>query len=121
MQNQQTFLVTGAMGCLGSWVLRNLIDEGANVVAGDLATEPVRAKLLMSDEEISRINWTSLDVTDVGAVDKVVAENDVSHIIHLAGLQIPFCKANPSVGASVNVLGTVNVLEAARNNDVKGV
>lgn len=121
MRNQQTFLVTGAMGCLGSWVIRNLLDQGANVVAADLATEPIRARLLMSDTEISDINWVSLDITDVTAVNDVVASNGVTHIVHLAGLQIPFCKANPSMGASVNVLGTVNVLEAARNNGVQGV
>ena len=35
-------------------------------------------------------------------------------IIHLAGLQIPTCKADPLLGARVNVLGTLNVFEAAR-------
>ncbi|NKB75809.1 MAG: SDR family NAD(P)-dependent oxidoreductase [Gammaproteobacteria bacterium] len=121
MQNQQTFLVTGAMGCLGSWVLRNLLDQGARVVAADLATEPSRARLLMTDAEIADINWVSMDVTDAKAVDDIVASNDVSHIVHLAGLQIPFCKANPSTGAAVNVVGTVNILEAARKNNVKGL
>ena len=120
-QNDQTFLVTGAMGCLGSWVIRNLVDEGVRVVAADLATEPTRARLLMTEEEIAAINWVSLDVTDLAAVENTFADHSITHVVHLAGLQIPFCKANPSVGASVNVLGTVNVLEAARQHGVKGV
>jgi nucleoside-diphosphate-sugar epimerase len=56
-------------------------------------------------------------------VKKLVAEEGITHIIHLAGLQVPFCRANPSVGAAVNVVGTVNILEAARASwgQVKGI
>merc|ERR1712087_917999 len=35
-------------------------------------------------------------------------------IIHLAGVQIPTCKANPALGVKINVLGTVNVFEAVK-------
>ena len=35
-------------------------------------------------------------------------------IIHLAGLQVPTCRANPVLGARVNVIGTLNVFEAAK-------
>jgi nucleoside-diphosphate-sugar epimerase len=38
----------------------------------------------------------------------------VTNIIHLAGLQVPFCKADPPAGARVNVLGTINILELIR-------
>ncbi|MEZ4678015.1 MAG: SDR family oxidoreductase [Caldilineaceae bacterium] len=55
------------------------------------------------------------------AVRAVVEENGVTHIIHLAGLQVPFCRANPSLGAAVNVVGTVNIFEAARHAGVKGL
>ena len=116
-----TFLVTGAMGCIGSWVLRNLLDQGIKVVATDLATEPDRPRLIMSDSEIASIGWARLDVTDLSAVDDLVRSAGVTHIVHLAGLQIPFCKANPSLGAAVNVTGTANIFEAARNNGVKGL
>ena len=37
-----------------------------------------------------------------------------THIVHLAALQIPFCRADPALGARVNVVGTVNIFEAAR-------
>ena len=42
-------------------------------------------------------------------------------IIHLAALQVPFCKADPVLGARANVVGTVNVLEAARHQGLKRV
>jgi UDP-glucuronate 4-epimerase len=119
--SDEKFLVTGSMGCIGTWVLRNLIDRGAEFVAADLSTEPTRARLIMSDAEVADINWAQLDVTDGDAVKRMVADNGVTHIVHLAGLQIPFCKANPSMGSAVNVTGTINVFEAARHHDVRGL
>ena len=115
-----TFLVTGTMGCLGAWVLRNLINDGAKIIATDLDMTLSRPKLLMSDEELDTIEWEKLDVTDVQAVNELVAKVKPTHVVHLAGLQIPFCKANPSLGAAVNVVGTVNLFEAARHHGVRG-
>ena len=117
----QTILVTGSMGCIGSWVLRHLLDEDANFIATDLDTDPARPRLLMSDDEIAKINWQSLDVTDTAAVSEMVAAFGVTHIVHLAGLQVPFCRANPPLGAAVNVVGSVNILEAARHNEIQGL
>jgi len=45
----------------------------------------------------------------------------VRAIVHLAALQVPFCKADPVAGARANVVGTVNVLEAARHAGLKRV
>jgi UDP-glucuronate 4-epimerase len=119
----ETFLVTGAMGCIGAWTLRNLVSEGAGVVASDLAADPMRPRQLLSDEEIEQVDFVRLDVTDRKAVDDLVAQKGITHIVHLAGLQVPFCRANPSVGAAVNVVGTVNLFEAARAHwgQVKGI
>jgi nucleoside-diphosphate-sugar epimerase len=118
----ETFLVTGAMGCIGAWTLRNLVSEGAGVVASDLATDPMRPRQLLTDQEIDQVDFVSLDVTDLKAVVNLVVQKGITHIIHLAGLQVPFCRANPSVGAAVNVVGTVNLFEAARAHwgQVKG-
>jgi nucleoside-diphosphate-sugar epimerase len=119
----ETFMLTGSLGCIGAWTLRNLVREGVRVVATDLATDPVRPRQVMDDAEVAQVQFLKLDVTDLNAVKRVVAEEGVTHIIHLAGLQVPFCRANPSVGAAVNVVGTVNILEAARASwgQVQGV
>lgn len=119
--SNETFMITGSMGCIGAWVLRNLVDQGVKVIATDLATDPVRPALLLSPEELETITFASLDVTDKNAVNSAVAEHGVTHIIHLAGLQVPFCRANPSLGSAVNVVGTVNIFEAARHNGVQGL
>lgn len=118
---QETFLVTGAHGCIGAWVVRQLVGEGVRVIATDLDGDPVRPRLLMSQSALDAAIWQTLDVTDTAAVAASVADNNVSHIIHLAGLQVPFCKANPPLGAAVNVLGTVNIFEAARHAGVQGL
>ena len=47
-------------------------------------------------------------------VAALVADRGITHVIHLAGLQLPFCAADPPLGAAVNVVGTVNVFEAVR-------
>ena len=95
----ETFLLTGAMGCIGAWTLRNLVREGVTVVATDLATDPVRPRLVMGDDELAQVNFVQLDVTDWQGRAEVVEEHGVTHIVHLAGLQVPFCRANPSLGA----------------------
>jgi nucleoside-diphosphate-sugar epimerase len=47
-------------------------------------------------------------------LDRAVAGNGITHVIHLAALQVPACAANPQLGAQTNVLGTLNVFEVAR-------
>ena len=59
------------------------------------------------------------DITDAAAVHEAMAGAD--RVIHLAALQVPFCRADPSGGAAVNVVGTVNVFEAARAHRIEPV
>jgi nucleoside-diphosphate-sugar epimerase len=70
-------------------------------------------RLIMSDDEISRPSLVTGDITDPDALSPVIEEFGVTHIIHLAGLQVPICKANPRLGAMVNVVGTLNVFDSA--------
>ena len=117
----ETFMITGAMGCIGAWVLRNLVQEGTRVVATDLATDPVRPRQVLSADELAQVKFAKLDVTDLNSVRSLVEAEGITHIVHLAGLQVPFCRANPSLGAAVNVVGTVNMFEAARHAGIKGL
>ena len=111
---QERFLVTGALGCLGAWVSTLLAREGAEVVAHDLGHDDRRLRLVAGDQERSRVTLHTGDITDQAALADLVREEGVTHIVHLAALQAPFCAADPALGASVNVVGTVNVFEAAR-------
>lgn len=116
------FLVTGALGCIGAWVLRNLVQAGVKTTVYDLGTDLQRLKLIMSEDEIAQIHFAENgDITKLENLKTVIAENQISHIIHLAALQLPTCRANPVLGSQVNVTGTINVFEAARHAGLKQV
>ena len=54
------------------------------------------------------------DITDLATVERALDEYGITNVIHLAALQVPFCRADPPLGAQVNVTGTVNVFEAVK-------
>jgi UDP-glucuronate 4-epimerase len=116
---QQNYFVTGALGCIGAWVVRQLVQEGHGVTVFDVAGDPHRLRLIMSADQLSAVRFVSGDISDLHAVES--AMRDSTHVIHLAGLQIPTCKADPSLGARVNVVGTVNVFEAAKRTGIRHV
>ena len=105
-------LVTGAYGCIGSWVTRDLVGRGIDVIAYDLGDDPRRMALIMDEAELARVAHVRGDITDLEALEAVIDAEWITNIIHLAALQVPFCRADPPLGARVNVVGTVNVLEA---------
>ena len=108
------FLVTGAHGFIGAWVTKRLLAAGARVVIFDRDADPRRLRLIMDDEEVARAIVVTGDITEPGALPPLIEAFEVGHVIHLAGLQVPTCRADPQVGALVNVVGTINVFEAAR-------
>jgi nucleoside-diphosphate-sugar epimerase len=114
-------LVTGAGGCIGSWALALLVEAGVPAVAFDLSDEKRRPGLLMGAEELAAVPWVTGDIADTEALAGAMAQYDICAIIHLAALQVPFCKADPVAGAKANVVGTVNVIEAARHHGLKRV
>ncbi len=111
----ERFLVTGAGGCIGAWAVRRLLDAGVEVIATDLNEDLRRFRLVSHPQGEDKLDFVALDVTATKAVADLVAERDITHIVHLAGLQVPFCAADPPLGAMVNVVGTVNIFEAARH------
>jgi nucleoside-diphosphate-sugar epimerase len=107
-------LVTGAGGCIAAWVMKELLERDAAVIGFDLSDNKARAGLAMTEAELAGIVWETGDIADTAKVREIAERHQVDAIIHLAALQVPFCKADPVAGAKVNVVGTVNVLETAR-------
>jgi nucleoside-diphosphate-sugar epimerase len=107
-------LLTGGYGCIGSWIVRNLLDRGDQAWIYDLKEDPKRLRLLLSDEQLRRVGYVAGDVTDVDKLKNTLSTHRITHVVHLAGLQVPTCRANPILGAKVNVLGTLAVFEAVR-------
>ena len=116
-------LVTGALGCLGAWTLKALLGMGEEPVGFDLGSDDARLRLVLSEEELARVTLVEGDVTDGAAVGRALDEHAITNVVHLAALQVPFCRADPERGARVNVHGTVVVLEAikARLNRIRGL
>lgn len=109
----EVFLVTGAAGCVGAWAISALHQQGVPFVAVDLTDDRRRLRMIL-DAEHPRGVFVQADVSRPGALDQIVSDHQVTHIVHLAALQIPACAANPSLGAEVNVVGTINILETIR-------
>jgi nucleoside-diphosphate-sugar epimerase len=108
------FLITGAKGFIGSWIVKVLLEQGERPVILDVDSNSHRLRALLSEEDLASVPFVAGDVTRLEDVDRAVSGHGVTHIIHMAALQVPFCAADPPRGALVNVVGTVNVFEAAK-------
>lgn len=119
--SEERFLVTGALGCIGAWVVRNLIREGVPTAIFDLGSDPHRLNLIMSEDELAQVRLIRGDVTNLKAIEAALKESGANRVIHLAALQVPFCKADPALGAGVNVVGSVNLFEASKRAGLERV
>ena len=106
-------MMTGGYGCIGSWVAKRLIGEGREVWIFDLKEDTHRLDLLLDAEQKRRVHFIEGDVSDAKALREAVERVEATELLHLAGLQVPTCRADPMLGARVNVLGTLAVFEAA--------
>jgi len=109
-----SILVTGAFGCIGSWVVRRLVADGERPIVFDLGDDPWRMRMIAGPDIATRVQLVRGDIADREAVARVVRDHDVDRIIHLAAWQVPLCRQDPPRGALVNVVGTANVFDAAR-------
>jgi UDP-glucose 4-epimerase len=102
------FLVTGGTGFIGASVVKNLLARGVAVVVTDVNPNP-RAVATLPGAAID-----TMDVADARAIESVFARRpDITHCIHLAYLMSAEVEANPALAVNVNVLGMVNMFEAA--------
>src|SRR6266566_1701654 len=110
----QTYFITGAQGCIGSWIVKALAERGDAAVVFDRSEDARRLNAIMKPRALERVRFIAGDITDVTAVRSALENSGARRIIHLAGLQVPACKADPVAGAFVNVIGTLNIFESAR-------
>jgi UDP-glucuronate 4-epimerase len=121
MNNDENFFVTGGTGCIGSWVVRNLIMEGTSVAVLDFGDRRHRLELVLDPDGLEKVNFIPGDITDLRNLESALRTSNTTHVIHLAALQLPFCRENPPLGAIVNVVGTTNVFEACRRLGIERV
>src|SRR5207253_10312060 len=100
-------LLTGGYGCIGTWIVKNLLDRGEQVWIYDLKEDPHRLDLILTPKQLGQVRFVPGDVTDLPNLRRAIDENQITHVIHLAGLQVPVCRADPLLGAKVNGLRTL--------------
>ena len=107
--------VTGATGLLGSWLVSELVEQGAHVTA--LVRDGVPFSLLYArglDEKISSVHG---NVEDYATVERTLAEYEIEVIFHLAAqTQVLIANRSPVSTFESNIRGTYMLLEACRHH-----
>lgn len=109
-------LVTGGTGQIGSFLCSELVAKGEDVVCCD-----IKPNLSNISSIVQRVSVKTLDVSDQDGLIELVKLRQVDCIMHLAALVLIDSMRNPPAAYRVNIMGTNNVLEAARLLDVKKV
>ncbi len=104
-------MITGGSGFIAAWIMKRLLLAGHDVVAFDVRPSTGVAELILR-EDASAIEWRQGDVSKASDVDECA--RDCNLLIHLAAILTPACQAQPVRGAEINLIGTLNVFEAAR-------
>jgi nucleoside-diphosphate-sugar epimerase len=110
----ERYFITGALGCIGAWIIKTLVERGDQPIIFDQSSDTHRLEAILDPSSLARLEFLTGDITDADRVREALLASRARRIIHLAGVQVPTCRANPILGAAVNVLGTLHVFEAAR-------
>jgi len=105
--------VTGATGLMGSWVVKALMREGADIVA--LVRDRVPKSMLVREGLIDQITTVSGDLESLPILERAIAEYNPHTVFHLGAQPlVQVAKRDPVGTLRANVMGTWNVMEACR-------
>jgi UDP-glucose 4-epimerase len=109
-----TVMVTGSSGFVGSYVVKELVHKGCEVVAFDVRP-PINEQAWLLREELPDVKFCRGTIEDLSTVIRVVKENRVEMVVHAASIvDPPYLLQNPMMAYRVNLGGTMNILEIAR-------
>ena len=113
-QDRPTF-VTGGTGLVGSWLIRRLVEAGADVVC--LVRDWVPQSELVRSGDIGRVKVVRGDIRDRDMLERALGEFEIDTVIHLAAQTIvTIANRNPVSTFETNIAGTWNILEASRRS-----
>jgi nucleoside-diphosphate-sugar epimerase len=115
------YLITGGFGCIGTYVIRELLNAGEQIVVYDSVYDLTIPKLVLNTEQLEQITFVQGDITDLPHVLRTTKEYEIDRIIHLASWQVPACQANPPQALKIVCEGTINMFETARLLNLKRV
>jgi CDP-glucose 4,6-dehydratase len=108
-------LVTGATGLVGGWLVRRLVEAHADVTC--LVRDWVPGSEFVRARLVDRVNVARGDVRDQAALERILGENEIATVIHLAAQTIvTVANRNPVSTFETNVGGTWALLEACRRS-----
>ena len=108
-------LVTGGAGFIGSAVCRRLVGEGASVANIDKLTYAASSKSLAAIAPHPRYTFERADICDRAAMDRIIRQFEPDAVLHLAAeTHVDRSITDPSAFIHTNVVGTYQLLEAAR-------
>jgi CDP-glucose 4,6-dehydratase len=108
-------LVTGGTGLLGSWLVKQLIEAGSNIVC--LVRDWVPQSELVRSRRIEQVNIVRGDIVDRDLVERALGEYEIEVVFHLAAQTIVgIANRNPISTFSTNIQGTWHLLEACRRS-----
>src|SRR5438132_908031 len=85
----ETYFITGAQGCIGSWIVKALAGRGDTAIVFDRSEDTRRLNAIMEPRDLERVRVIAGDITDVSGVRAALEASGARRIIHLAGLQVP--------------------------------
>jgi len=109
-------LITGGLGAIGSWVTRQLIEQGDRAVTYSRHIDNTLVR-----DIVDKIEMVTGDIMDLPTLLHTIKKYKIQRICHLSAMLGELAQANPWLGFQVNAIGTLNVLEAARIMDVERV
>ncbi len=117
-------LVTGAAGFIGFHTAKALLDRGDTVVGldnfndyYDVSLKEARAAVL---DEYPDFDMARIDLKDREAMEALFAKHKFAKVVHLAAQAgVRYSLENPHAYIDSNIVGTLNILEGCRHNDVK--
>jgi len=109
-------LITGGMGVIGSMVSRKFVQEGLRPV---LMSRNLDKSLILPIEK--QVDIELADIQDFPRILSIIQSHEITHIIHASALIGNLSHKNPPQSVNVNVIGTLNILEAARFMKVQRV
>jgi CDP-glucose 4,6-dehydratase len=113
-QDRPTF-VTGGTGLVGSWLVRRLVEAGADVVC--LVRDWVPQSELVRTGTLGQVKVVRGDVRDQALMERALGEHEIDTVIHLAAQTIVgIANRNPISTFETNVAGTWALLEACRRS-----
>ena len=116
MVSMKKYLLVGGNGVIGHFVARRLVREGHRPVIMSRGGDTT----LIGDIQ-DQCDNVRADMTDRKAVDDVLRNNGITHIVHLGAALPSITEIDPAAATRQNIEGTVNVLEAAKNHGVQRV